>query len=186
MIVVVGRPRLDDGGAPTGLATLIALAARKHGGSAELVGRVSDDESGDQAIVELGRAGIGHAAVLRDPTGSNARIEAADVELALRYITECHVLVVAEALPGDALRAVVDGAAYHGAALVVIAPHDDDPGTVATLPPEATVLQAPDEGEGPFAEVVGRYAAGLDSGEQPAAAWRLAIESGGWEQAGQA
>ena len=204
MIVVVGRPRLDDAGAPAGLATLIALAARDSGGRAELVGRVSDDDSGDQAIVELGRAGIGHAAVLRDPTGSSGRIEAADVELALRYITECNVLVVAEALSDDALQVVVDGAAYHRAALVVItAPNADTPdGSAATaapaaqaataataalaLPPEATVLQAPDEGEGPFAQVVGRYAARLDSGDQPAEAWRAAIESSGWAQAGQA
>ncbi|HUR16412.1 MAG TPA: hypothetical protein VMZ33_03945 [Candidatus Limnocylindrales bacterium] len=186
MIVVVGRPRLDDAGAPAGLATLVCLAARGHGGGAELVGRVSDNPAGDQAIVELGRAGVGHAAVLRDPTGASGQIEAADVELALRYITECNVLVVAEPLADDALRAVIDGAAYHRAALVVITPSDAVTLSTQSLPPEATVLQAPDEGEGPFAQVVGRYAARLDAGDQPADAWRAAMESSGWEQAGQA
>lgn len=184
MIVVVGRPRLDDGGGPGGLAALIALAAVRAGGRAELIGRVSDDADGDQAIVELGRMGIGHAAVLRDPLDSTRQIEAADVELALRYITECNVLVVAEPLPGDALRAVVDGAAYHGAALVVVTTGEADPSEA--LPAHATVLAAPDEGQAPFAEVVGRYAARLASGAEPAAAWRAAVDGSGWEPAGDA
>ena len=41
----------------------------------------------------------------------------------------------------------------------------------------------PEEDEGAFAELVGRYAAALDRGEEAAAAWQAALSSGGWETA---
>ena len=59
-------------GQSAGTAGLIAMAARGAGGSVELVGSVGDDATGDEVVVALGRAGIGHAAVLRDPTADTA------------------------------------------------------------------------------------------------------------------
>ena len=98
MIVVLGRPGLTTEGRldrPTGR---IAVAASAAGGRVEVVGSVGDDGPGDSVIVELGSSGIGHAAVLRDPAGATpieaevsgrlARLEAADIDLGLRYIAE--------------------------------------------------------------------------------------------------
>jgi len=146
-------------------------------------------------ITELGRAGIGHAAVLRDPAGATPRdddadgadprpvprLDAADIDLGLRYLAECQVLVVGEPLDADALRVASDAASYHGAALVVLTAAGAAPST--ELAEGATVLELPEEDSGAFPELVGRYAALLDSGRSPADAWRDALDEGGWEQA---
>ncbi len=194
MIVVLGRPGLTADDHIDRPAGRIALAAARAGGRVELVGTVGDDADGDAVIVELGRAGIGHAAVLRDPAGSTPRIadgaateeqiprlEAADVELGLRYLAECQVLVAAEELPADVLGIVTDAAAYHGATLIVLAAAGEPPD--GDLPEAATVLEVPDDGGGAFAELVGQYAAFLDAGRQPADAWADAVSETGWEQA---
>jgi len=192
VIVVLGRPGLDADEAIGGQAGRIAVAAAKAGGRVELVGSVGDDADGDAVITELGRAGIGHAAVLRDPAGQTRRdddadagtlprLDAADIDLGLSYLAECQVLVVAEPLAVAALRVASDAATYHSAALVVLT----ETGTIpsAELSETATVLEVSEEDSGAFPELVGRYAALLDSGRSPADAWRDAIDEGGWEQA---
>ena len=194
MIVVLGRPGLTADDQIDRPAGRIALAAARAGGRVELVGSVGDDADGDAVIVELGRAGIGHAAVLRDPAGRTPRVseagateerlprlDAADVDLGLRYLAECQVLVTAEVLPADVLRIVTDAASYHRAALVVLAAHGQPP--EGDLPEAATVLEVPEDDGGGFAELVGRYAASLDSGRVAADAWADAVSEGGWEQA---
>jgi hypothetical protein len=203
VIAVVGRPGLTDDARLDRPAALICVAAALAGGSVELVGSVGDDGDGDAAVVELGRVGIGHAAVLRDPAAATPRpgagddnlprLDAADIELALRYLADCQVLVVAEPLPADAMRVVVDAASYHRAALVVLtqaAQEGDgnsggglggDPDAVA-LPEDATVLETPEEDDGAFAQLVAHYAVRLADGRRPADAWRDAIEETGWEQ----
>lgn len=71
MIVVVGLPAYADGPdgeeCAGGLAVEVAAAARRRGGTVELVGKVGNDGTGDAVVVALGRLGIGHAALLRDP-----------------------------------------------------------------------------------------------------------------------
>ena len=73
----------------------------------------------------------------------------------------------------------MDGAAFSGAHLVVLVPPDRPlPGG---LPPEATVLAAPEVADdGAFAALVGGYAAALDLGDEPAAAFRAAMREAGW------
>lgn len=192
MIVVLGRPGLDAEEEIGGRAGRIAVAAAKAGGRVELVGSVGDDADGDTVMTELGRSGIGHAAVLRDPAGQTRRddnsdteplprLDAADIDLGLSYLAECQVLVVAEPLAADALRVASDAATYHSAALVVLAETGMVPS--AELPESATVLEVPEEDSGAFPELVGRYAALLDSGRAPADAWRDALDETGWEQA---
>lgn len=192
MIVVLGLPGLTERGALDRIAGRVCAAAAAAGARVELVGSVGDDADGDAVVVELGRAGIGHAALLRDAGAATPRtddeatesprlprLEAADVELGLQYVTECRVLVVAEPLDGEALRAAVDGAAYHGAALIALR----TAGTAAAdgLPAAATVLEAPPADDGAFARLVGSYAAALDAGRAPAEAWHDAIADTGWE-----
>jgi sugar/nucleoside kinase (ribokinase family) len=202
VIVVLGRPGLDADDGLDRTAGRIAVAAAEAGGRVELVGSVGDDADGDTVITELGRAGIGHAAVLRDPGGVTPRsgeeteadeasdperdrllprLDAADIDLGLHYLSECHVLVVAELLSMDALRVATDAASYHGAALVVLTAGGEVPAT--DLPEDATVLEEPAGESAAFAELVGRYAALLDAGTAPADAWRDAVDELGWEQA---
>ena len=70
MIVVIGIPIARPARSlrrVTGVAPAAALAAARSGARVELVGKVGDDEAGDAAALALAQAGVGHAALLRDP-----------------------------------------------------------------------------------------------------------------------
>ena len=235
MIVVVGLPAYTADskgeGTASGLAVDVARAALARNAQVQLVGKVGDDGAGDAVVVSLGRMGIGHAALLRDParpTPVLARIEsqsstyldpagladedsgtagssggtgdsgdesatdrvlpedasgrpgldAADVSLALSYVSGAKVVVVAETLSAAALAGVAEGAAFSNAAVVAVVPSGGDaPG----LSPEATILEAPSVDDGSFARLVGIYAAELDAGKDAASAFGAAIGSSGWE-----
>ncbi|MEP7361033.1 MAG: hypothetical protein ABI744_05570 [Chloroflexota bacterium] len=182
MIIVLGRPRLDERGAITGTAGRVAVHARAAGAQVAIVGLVTDDDAGDATVTELGRADVGHAALLRQPGGGELRaLDRADIELALSYVPECRVLVAAEPLDDDALAATTEAAAYHGAALICITGAGAPPPTA--LPETATVLEEPDEAATAFAELVGRYAAALATGTQAQEAWKSAVDKSGWEPA---
>lgn len=194
MIVVLGRPGLTADGRLARAAGRIAQAAAAAGTRVELVGSVGDDAAGEGVALALGVAGVGHAALLRDPGGVTprvdadgietgaplARLDAGDIDLGLRYVPECRVLVVADPLDERGLGVVVEAATYHGAALiVVVAPGESPDG----LPDAATVLELPEHDDGAFAALVGRYAAGLARGAAPNDAWQEALDAAGWEQA---
>lgn len=166
MILVVGRPGLDGAGGLSRTPGRVAVAAAQAGAPVELVGSIGDDAAGDAVVVALGRAGIGHAALLRDPATPTPtsdepapalpRLDASDMELGLRYLPECRVLVLAEPLPDDVRRAAMRAADYHGARLVAVReagqPASDD------LPPTATEIEIPAD-DSTFPERLGRYAA---------------------------
>jgi ribokinase len=69
VVVVIGIPVAVPGNerGVTGTPALAALAAARAGARVELVGKVGDDPAGDGAVLALGRQGVGHAALLRDP-----------------------------------------------------------------------------------------------------------------------
>jgi hypothetical protein len=195
VIVVVGRPGLDEKDQLDRPAALIALAARAAGADVDVVGAIGDDADGDRVALGLGKAGIGHAALLRDPAASTPRFGAAagalprldgqDVALGLAYLADYRVLVVAEPVEPSAVAAARDAAAFQGASLIVVvtAASGEAP---ADLPKTATVLEMPEEDEGAFSELVGRYAAALERGEEATAAWQAALAAGGWETAEEA
>ena len=213
MIVVVGLPAYTDSPdgeeCAGGLAVEVASAARLRGATVELVGKVGDDGAGDAVVLALGRLGIGHAALLRDPArptpvltaavvdadateidgggpeavllpdepGTRPALEAADVELALRYLPEAGVVVLADPSSEGAVAAGVEGAAFTGARLIVLVPA----GTVSpSIPVGATVLEAPADDDGSFGRLVGLFAGALDAGLDPAAAFREAVSATGW------
>jgi hypothetical protein len=190
MIVVVGIPAWDAGedGRPAGRACDLAIAAATAGSAVELVGRAGDDDAGDALVLALANAGVGHVALLRDPgrptyqdgaDGVAPELEPADVELGLRYLSGFEVLVVSDDAPQAVLRACLEGASFAGAHLVIaVAPGREAP---ADLPPDATVLVAPADDDGSFGRLLGRYAAGLDQGDPPAAAFAAATADG-WER----
>ena len=97
-------------------------------------------------------------APVRRPT-----IDAGDLDLALRYLPDHQVVVVAEALDADALVVVVADCAYVGASLVIIL----EVGATAarSCRPDATAFEAPDaDPDGLFGRTIGRFAAALDQG----------------------
>lgn len=106
-------------------------------------------------------------------------LEPADIELALRYLPDYRVLVIADPIPPESLEVVLAASRWSGAALIVLVPAGSEP---PALIPGATVLEAPDDGDpdGAFASVVGAYAAALDRGEEPAEAFATASTAGGW------
>jgi len=108
-----------------------------------------------------------------------------DLDLALRYLTSFAVLIVAQPLSPATLAVAVESAAYSGAHLILIDATEAETAAVATVPvDDITALLSPaDDTEGQFAGLVGRYAAALDGGTAPAAAFRSALGTAGWEPA---
>ncbi len=192
------------------MAADIGRGAVDGGSVVQLVGKVGDDPAGDALLVALAEAGIGHAAILRDPSrptrASSAPpadpyedpfssdppaegvpgavapagpvLDAEDLELALRYLPDHRVVVVAERLGPDALASVANDCSYVGAQLVVIL---GTGATAAGLPREATILEAPDEDpEGIFGRTVGLFAAAIDQGRPASEALVEATSGSGW------
>jgi hypothetical protein len=208
VIVVIG-PLLyratDPDPTADGLAAQVALAAAGHGRSVQVVGKTGEDPEGDAVLLALARGGVGHVAMLRDAgmatpraaepvddagessdtnqtVSANASLDAGDIELALRYLTDFSVLILA--VPADPeLAGVVTAAAGWGdARLILVLPVGD---TVPDgLPVDAIVFEAPDaDPDGVFAAMVGSFAAALDDGGEPADAFRTTIDEAGWTPA---
>ncbi|MEO8469708.1 MAG: hypothetical protein ABI573_08595 [Chloroflexota bacterium] len=176
MIVICGA-LLTEPGRP-GMAQSIATAAARAGSPVQVIGIVPDGSEGDQLLLNLAEAGIGHAAVLRT---LDRPIEPADVTLALRYLPDVAVVVATDLAP-DVLGAVTDGAAFAGAPLVVILSGIGEDAAPANNEDAATVLIAPKtDPDGTFAGFVAAFAGRLDGGDVPADAWartlqRLAVD----------
>lgn len=140
MIVVVGSPialETASGITAGGLASHVAAALAYAGERVELVGRVGSDAAADSLIVALGRAGIGHVALLRDHAHETPRaaegteappgipIDSGDLQLALSYLTAFDAaILIAVGLDTAAANALVvgmeEGAAFTGARLFVV------------------------------------------------------------------
>ena len=123
-----------------------------------------------------------------DPTGGDVPVDApaawtaldaADLDLALRYLAEYAVLVLADPAGPEIVGIAAEAAGYAGARLVVVV----RPGEAVPdgLPPDAIVFEAPDtDPDGVFGSFVGSFAAALDDGDEPGAAFRSSIEADGW------
>ena len=160
MIVVI-----DPGRGATGVA--VARAAAAAGGSVELVARVADDPAGDRWLRGLSEAGIGHVATLRQPAGAfPVPLDAADLELALRYLSEARTIVAVELDDAPSLTVAVEAAGWGQGTLVVIVPAGD--AAPSGLPTGAIVLESPSsDPDGAFGTLVGTLAVGLDRGSGP-------------------
>jgi hypothetical protein len=105
-------------------------------------------------------------------------LEPADIELALRYLPDYRVLVVADSLAEPSLRVALDAASWNGAVVVVIVPAGSAQSVAAD---DATVIEAPPrDPDDAFAGIVGAYAAAIDRGEEPAEAFASASSTLGW------
>jgi hypothetical protein len=193
VIVVVGLPRLHRahaavaGADAAGLAVAIARAAVAGGAAVQLVGKVGDDPEGDAIVLDLARSAIGHPAMLRDPArrtpiggrtdadrGPAPTLEPADLELALRYVPDFGVLILAAPSLPKLTPVAIDAAGFAGAQLIVLTGTRSEQ---LPVPESATLVAAPVRGgEGAFAALVGAYAVALDAGVESAAAWRAASD----------
>ncbi len=227
MIVIIGSAAIVPGAGggrsgAAGLAIDVARGATDGDSMVQLVAKVGDDPAGDALLLALADAGIGHVAVLRDPSratsvaspvsteieafvpddedeagtqaderaargpagrdpevGPAPAIDAGDLDLALRYLPDHRVVVVAEALAPDALLVAVADCAYVGAELVMIIEAGARP---PELPAEATAFEAPDaDPDGIFGRTIGRFAAALDHGVLGPAALAQATTGAGWQ-----
>jgi len=171
VIVVIGRPGDRSSSA-------IARAAAGAGGSTQLVTRVADDASGDRLILDLATAGVGHVATLRQPPPVSP-LDAADVELALRYLADVTTVVLVDP-PTGVVRIASEAAAWDRGALLVVLPAGSP--VLDGLPSDAVVLEAPAiDPEDAFAAVVGDLAVRLDAGEAAEGAFASALASvPGW------
>lgn len=204
MIVIIGAVTGEagpDAVVPAGLAVAIGRAAVSAGSTVELVARIGDDPAGDAVLLAIAAAGIGHVATLRDParatvvlppiddeaidpeaeppddpgsgSPSGPTLDGADVGLALRYLTDHRIIVVVHpsaAVLGEAVAA----AAYAGAHLVVVTDPMTDPDAGPPMPEDALVLAA-DIGATGVGATIGRYAAAVDGGAAPAAAFTTTL-----------
>jgi hypothetical protein len=103
------------------------------------------------------------------PSDTDPTLDAADVALALEYLTEFEVLVAVHASP-ELLAEAVSAARYSGARLVVVVPEASD--VPLGVPADALVVAAAaDDAEG-VGSRIGRYAAALSRGDDAAAAYR--------------
>jgi sugar/nucleoside kinase (ribokinase family) len=192
-----------------GLAGRIAMAAAAADRRVQLVGKVGDDDPGDALLLALAAGGVGHAATLRDashatpvapdlplavdddpfptddaPAGPPAGLplDPADVQLALRYLTAFEVVVLAGPLDEATAATALDAAGFAGAHVIRL---DGTPNQEPVGPNDVAVTQLdpPADDEPAFAELVGRYAAGLDAGRSPGEAFTAATSGTHWERA---
>ncbi len=109
-------------------------------------------------------------------------LEAADVDLALRYLTEFAVVVLADRADAETTRVLASAVGWADARLIVVVPAGE--AEPAGLPRDAIVFEAPDaDPDGVFAAMLGSFAAALDDGDDPAMAFRSTVASGGWTPA---
>jgi hypothetical protein len=194
-VQVVGKLGDDDAGD----ALMVALTRGGVGHAALL--RDAAHPTAVQAAVDPGaEADIDDAFASGDADGSATSdvapeglpLEAADIELALRYLTEFQVLVIAAPLDSRSLHSALDAAGFAGAHVIRLDASRDLGGeaggeaTATETPPEGvevTAFEAPQHDEPAFAAMVGRYAAGLDAGRTAREAFADATRGTHWERA---
>lgn len=174
---------------PTGDALLLALARARIGHVAVLRDAVhpTPQRLDGPAVGEAAEAVVAEeaevaaaAAVWVDGVEVPPGLEPADVELALRYLTDFRVLVAVHPTPA-ALGVAVAAAEFAGAHVVAVTEDADEP--PAGLPASALLVAIEDataDSDG-IAGRIGAYAAAVDRGEAPDAAFATLREPAGDE-----
>ncbi|HYH92800.1 MAG TPA: PfkB family carbohydrate kinase [Candidatus Saccharimonadales bacterium] len=99
-------------------------------------------------------------------------LEAMDIDLALRYLPDYGVIVVAHPTSQAVVDVAADAAAWAPAHLVVLL----DPAGSSVEAPDTALVLAVDRRDGDgIGPLVGRYAAAIDDGADPATAFRATL-----------
>ncbi|MFP5342315.1 MAG: hypothetical protein ACLGIJ_05210 [Candidatus Limnocylindria bacterium] len=175
---------------PAGDAVLLALAAGRVGHVATLrdaahatpareAAEEPIDPDGDGADGDgPGGDGPGGDGSGEEPADASASsrptLDAADVGLAMRYLDDYRVIVVVYPSDPGIVREVVAAADWASAHLVVVTvPGQPAPGD---LPAGSLVVAAADDADG-VGDVIGRYAAAVDAGTAPKAAFEATFSA---------
>lgn len=169
-MIVVGF--LGAAGEDGELALEVTRRVAATGARVEMVGAAAPDASGDARLLQLAAAGIGHATVVRSGATS---LEAADLDLALRYLPDVHAIVLVSPEP-PLVPPAAAASGWSGAGLVIVA-RASASAVDTSVAPQAIVLEPPSvDRDGTFAGLVAALAARLDAGEDPAGAWRSTVD----------
>ncbi|NJD29966.1 MAG: hypothetical protein FIA92_16940 [Chloroflexi bacterium] len=164
-MIVVGVLGPSEPASPAVLA--VARRCATAGARTEVVGAGPPDAGGERLLIELAAAGVGHAALQR----TSAEPEPADLDLALRYLPDVRVIVLARG-GGPLASTAAAAAAWSGATLVLVdaGPVPDELAVVPlVLAPPA---RDPDE---TFAGFLAALAVRLDAGLEVAKAWQETV-----------
>jgi hypothetical protein len=176
------------GEGPAGDAVMLSLADLRIGHVAVLrdVARTTpilphepdDDGAIAGAIEEPVWSAVASTPDGRPEPAPEPTLDSGDLQLALRYLPDYRVVVVADPLDEASLATVVAASRWAEAQLIVLVPAG---AAAAGLPDDATILETPsDDLDGAFATMVGAYAAALDRGASPADAFASASTGSGW------
>ena len=158
------------------------VALQREAGWPTARAAVSIDQATEERETSLGAIDVEDEPLTSQDTEESiagATLEAADVDLALRYLTEFAVLVLADPAAADVVRVATAAASWGDTRLISVVPAGD--AEPEGLPPDAIVFEAPEaDPDGVFASMVGAFAAGLDDGDDPAEAFRSSVDTGGW------
>jgi hypothetical protein len=177
VIVVAGDLRSAKRGAIDAAAIAGRVAAL--GEWVEAVGILPVDEVGDRRLLELRALGVGHAAVLRSAAEA---LDAADLDLALRYLPDISAVVLVEVTPGLVATAAA-AASWLGAGLVIVARNAVELAGEAPGPDRTIVLGPPrSDPDGVFAGLVAAVAVRLAAGSSSVDALTLASTALGVER----
>src|SRR5690349_21789045 len=154
------------------MAVEVARRAAATGARVEMVGVAAPDSGGDALLVQLAAAGIGHATVIR--TGATG-LEAADLDLALRYLPDIRAMVLVEPA-SDLLAPAAAASGWSGAGLVIVSSRAADTAPDTAAAPLAIVLEPPaTDPDGTFAGLLAALAVRIDAGDDPATAWKSTV-----------
>ncbi len=190
---------------PAGLASGIALAAAGAGARVEVVTRLGEDGAGDALLLAFAAAQVGHVATLRDAAHATPIVRAADEPIDPDAADEADVASSVDgprmhpAGPSSrpptwrspcatcpttgssswSTRPRPGSSARSWRPLTGPAPISwSSPRRTARLPdglPDGSVLLAADPDADAVASIVGRYAAAVDGGDDPADAFRTTL-----------
>jgi hypothetical protein len=169
-VIVVGF--LGAAGRAGELAFEVARQAAAAGARVEMVGVAAPDTAGDKRLLELAKARIGHATVVR--SGADG-LDAADLDLALHYLPEIRAIVLVG--PDAALIGPASAeASWSGAGLIIVASKPD--AAAGDAAPQAIVIEPPSrDPDGTFAGLVAALAVRLELGDDPKKAWQSTAAS---------
>lgn len=198
IVIELGRRSIGHSALARAGSGLTPVVARASVGEDDADDRAADDGPADDGAtseaIDLGTEREAGAGADGGPAASGAAdgkssaappvpagmpLEGADLKLALGYLPEIGAIVLATALPDDAVGVVADAAAYHSVPLVAVVDAGTRPGAGLE---QAIVLEAPRESGDAFDRLVGAFAVRLERGTEATAAFDEAVAAGGWER----